>query len=279
MGLGPEDLPYLSLFISGLALGVAVVSLGWQILSFLLAGSRVRVRMYLGRREDMGMLVSASVNKWPAPEGEPITSRTGRFTTEVVVVDVHNGGRTAVTVDPPSLSTGYQRASNAKSVEDDVPEGPRRIEAGDRARWTLDLWPLVRSFRREQDGGKLRLRAEVEVGGRRRPKRSSWWRPLVVPPDAESLTYASPPSDEWVVYNALVERLPDKAIGLGFAAMETVRLVDEGADQEQVTERLQELTGQVAVHFAAYEALNRLGRRREARRGRSRRDTAGNGET
>lgn len=264
MGIGAEDLPSVSLAISFAALLIAGISLLWQILAFNLMGSRLRVVMLLGRRDDLGTVVSAPVDRWPQENG-PIVSRTIRFTTEIVIVEVHNSGRTPVTVDPPSLTTGDHAATNAKPLDNEL-SGPRRIPPGDVARWSLSLWPLVRGFREHRPGKGLSLRAEVLAGGHLRPRRSSRRKPLVVPAHAETLTYESRPSDAWVIYNELVHRLGDEVIGLGFAAMRIDECLREGGGQSDVVSVLKEATGQaVGAHMAAFWILERWHQRRGQR--------------
>ncbi len=154
------------------ALGVvlALVSLGWQAVSFWLSGSRVRVEIRAGATDGVRV---ASVSGSPTQDQQALLQRQG-LTQLILGVKVKNLGRAPTSVtsvdlhysNGAGLSGAYLRGS---------PELPCRMEGETEQTWYFDAdlaARFARVFEEAKKTGKpqsVSARGLVRVGGKTKP--------------------------------------------------------------------------------------------------------------
>jgi hypothetical protein len=162
-----------ALIVSVIAAVLALVSLGWQFLSFVLSGPRVHVSIAEGfRAVNGGVLVTTP----SAIVGGINKLRELGYTEHVILVRVENYGRMAATVERWILRFG-NRAMYVHPAADpmNVPV-PARVEPQSSVTWHTPVEWLAgyqQNFSKQTRRAK-RIRAEVSVGGLRRDVVSGW---------------------------------------------------------------------------------------------------------
>lgn len=178
--------------ISVLALVISLGLLGWEFAKWALEGARVRVSIRAGYLHDHALYQAST---WASLKRMVDLQQVGGWPVEVAVIDVENAGRTAVTISDVSFDLGRTRTSRLGLGRHtigmrllDAPGASQkdivRIEPLDRARFVIHAWPVLPAVReRQPDRGPAapvgRVRASVQVAGRRRRRRSPWrkaWR-------------------------------------------------------------------------------------------------------
>lgn len=169
--------------VAWLALIVSLLVAGWQVLQHWLQGARVKVRMSPGYWDEYGL---ARDKTWQHLEG--MTRREGGWPLEVAIVHVENRGRLAVTVSTPGLAmrstrmwrrtprhTATPRLLPAQGISRELRV---RLEPYDSVTFVFDVWQALNPIRKSayRPPRPLRVRAAMEVAGRRRVKRSSLLR-------------------------------------------------------------------------------------------------------
>ncbi len=111
-----------------------------------------------------------SMKKWPI---------------EVAVIEIENKGRLAVTISECSLDLGRMRwwspgrrtiSPRPQFATGSTTDMTVRLEPFDMALYVFDVWQVLAPSYGKASPRPLRLRASVRVAGRRRYRRTSWWK-------------------------------------------------------------------------------------------------------
>jgi hypothetical protein len=139
---GTENLSALIIAIVGLVLATA--SLTWQLVSFLLSGSRVRVGLRRGARDANGNMLHAAPKNWG--DGNDMLAKSQGYGIPILAVTVHNRGRMAINVESVSAAGGTWTIDQ-QSVPN-IPL-PHRLEPGAGQAGFVDREPLIERFVRQ----------------------------------------------------------------------------------------------------------------------------------
>jgi hypothetical protein len=154
------DIVTLIVAIAGISLALA--SLGWQAATFFLSGGRAKVRALPGGigQDELGRLVRLS---WPenAPAQSVQLMRAQGFVRDVVIAEVRNVGRLALSVDGVLAETDDGFAFTVLA-DPENPALPHRLEAGAKESWHVPLAPVQALA--DSDGKSRRVRMKVELG-------------------------------------------------------------------------------------------------------------------
>jgi hypothetical protein len=191
-----------ALVISVVSLVVSVIVGGWQVLRYALEGGRLAVEIRKGWLSD-GSLQEAPIRK-ATPDAQ-LVIQPPRLHIEVIVLNVSNRGRTAVTISEPSLDLSrsrqgwrrfalwrrwwwYRHTMSPALLEwsDAESEYRKRLEPFDSVKFLLDPHPALRITRDRPRS--TRIRGSVKVAGKRFRKRSPLRTSLVAEPGQSSLT-------------------------------------------------------------------------------------------
>jgi hypothetical protein len=143
----PTTLDYITLVIAVLGFGLAVASLAWQVVQFILTGSRVKVFTIL--------------ESWP--EKTPIGVRA------------RNVGRMGVAVTEVGFEPhgGFKSGDRLWRVILNGPLLPHTLEPGQEATWTFNE-AEHRAFLVDKEGRDARAYADLATGGRVVAKRHEY---------------------------------------------------------------------------------------------------------
>ena len=202
-----EQLWWLPLILSGLAIFVSFIALAWQVRAFLLTGARVHLRLtaavwYPGFMIRQGESRSGAMPPSDQPE-------YGNVGVECAVLTVENRGRTAVTVSSAGLAYRGERTRRyglrrslrrqlhtlsprmfaSRELGNETSAKPIRIEPYSSVQYLLDVHTAIAAAR-EYRTGRLRLRGHVDQAGRRRNvvSRRAW----SIPKDAQTIVGFGP---------------------------------------------------------------------------------------
>jgi hypothetical protein len=127
----PSTLDIITLIVAIFGVALASGSLAWQTASFVLSGSRVRVNLRRGamRRGIPGETARIAGPREPSESDHDMMRRQG-FTHEVLIVEVRNIGRMAVSVESVSLGAEMVGGSRIRGI----PRTRRCLTALNRAR-------------------------------------------------------------------------------------------------------------------------------------------------
>jgi hypothetical protein len=154
------DIVTLVVAITGVAL--ALGSLAWQAATFILSGSRARVKLRRGaiQRDALGRIVRVAGPLQPSARDLALMRSQG-FTRDLLIVEVRNVGRLAVSVES---ATAEAEGGWGFAVLQD-PENtalPFRLEPGAKESWHVDLAPL--QMVADSEGKPKRAWMSVELG-------------------------------------------------------------------------------------------------------------------
>ena len=152
-----------TLVIAVVGLGLAALSLGWQLATFFLTGPRVKVDLHEGFKSASGELMTGAASIY-TNEGRAALERLG-YTEHVLAIEAINTGRLAATVNGWSIEFGngalYENPSDMLN-----PKLPYRLEPH-----TSQLWCApVENLRAVEwkDPNATTVRGVVRLAGRRR---------------------------------------------------------------------------------------------------------------
>ena len=128
----------LPLLIACLSLGIAALSLGWQVAGYLLEGRRVRVTLLHGAHGPNGAAVGP-VQRSGLPNNLRGLRADGFTEMEVVGITVTNIGRAPVTVERYTVHAKHGGVAFTPIGDHMGPAIPCRIPPGDSATWYADL--------------------------------------------------------------------------------------------------------------------------------------------
>jgi len=96
----PSTLDIVTLIVAIVGVVFACASLAWQAASFVLSGSRVRVKLRRGalKRDSSGRLIRVQGQLSPKQSDLEVLRQQG-FTDDVLIIEVRNVGRMAVSVE------------------------------------------------------------------------------------------------------------------------------------------------------------------------------------
>src|SRR3954451_16923534 len=140
-GSSPTTLSISSLIVAIVGVTLASASLAWQAASFALSGHRVRVELRRGgiRRGPGGTARLAGPLSPSASQVQMM--REQGFNDDLVIVEVRNVGRMAVSIESVSINAdddwGFSYLSDPEN-----PSLPHRLEAGSKESWHIALAPL-----------------------------------------------------------------------------------------------------------------------------------------
>lgn len=164
--MGESDTTTLDVVTLAIAIAIAGVllaalSLGWQAATFFLSGSRVKTTLRLGAlRRELGM-TTRMTGPLNMTESAAALIRDQGFTEPVLVVEVRNRGRLAVSVEDVTATTddgfGFNRMADPEN-----PPVPYRLEPGAKESWHVDVRPL--QMLAESDPKPRLVRMAVELG-------------------------------------------------------------------------------------------------------------------
>lgn len=137
------ELESLAIFLSAISLLVAGLSLGWQILQWLLSAGRSRAVLYYGVLQGQSALASPVPKKGSSLNFDSLRSQ-GSDGPAVVGVEVTNHGRASITVQNVVLKTRGGTLSLVPVAERLGPDLPYRLEPGTNASWYLEVDHAVR---------------------------------------------------------------------------------------------------------------------------------------
>lgn len=166
----PSTLQIVTLIVAIVAVALACASLAWQGASFVLSGSRVRVKLRRGaiRRGLPGGTARIAGPLNPRLDDYEIMRRQG-FTDEVLIVEVRNVGRMAVSVESVSLDAddgwGFAHPGDPENAT-----LPHRLEAGSRQSWHIALEPLQAIVDLDRKVRKAWMTVELGTGKALRTK-------------------------------------------------------------------------------------------------------------
>lgn len=161
MPAATSQLDILTLVVAIVGVVLAAVSLAWQAAVFLLSGSRVRVALRRGaiRRSPSGTVRMSGPLQPTASDYEAMRSQG--FADEVLIVEVRNLGRMAVSVEDVSAATtdgwGFARLADPEN-----PKLPHRLEPHSMEAWHVELAPLQSLV--NLDGKQRQAWMTVELG-------------------------------------------------------------------------------------------------------------------
>lgn len=189
---------------------VSLVALGWQISKHILDGGRVRVYLNPAIWEPGGRMVVNRNGRWPLEQ--KLIDRMLPENFEVAQLVVENPGRTALTIYNPGLAVRGAKFRKYTFVprffklttfgsENTNSDSTVRIDPYDRVIFLMDYWPMVSKLLDEAKGGRICLRGNVSVAGRKSSRRSSrhlaWSIPRGSWTSLAGLTEISPRTVMW----------------------------------------------------------------------------------
>lgn len=178
----------LSLIISLLSFAAALGALVWQFAKHFLDGGRVRVYLNTAIWEPEVMLATNRSGRFHLKGDQAAQAVVRGRALEVAQLVVENPGRIPVTVYSPGLSFsghGKRRHSvvprmfgtdGAYGPDDALTDTVVRIEPYGRVTFLLDFWSVMPGISEDTPKGEVVVRGQVDVAGKRRPRRSSWLR-------------------------------------------------------------------------------------------------------
>jgi hypothetical protein len=172
---GTSSLEILTLVVAIVGVSLALASLAWQAATFVLSGSRVRLTLRRGAlRRTVGGVARMSGLQLSASD-YAVMHKQG-FTEEILLVEVRNRGRMAVSVEDVSATTedgwGFQRAADPEN-----PSLPHRLEPGAKETWHIELSVFQHLVNTDGKQRKVWMRVELGTGKVLRTKQAT----LVVP--------------------------------------------------------------------------------------------------
>jgi hypothetical protein len=150
-----------ALVIAIVGLVLAAFSLGWQAVTFVLSGPRVKVRLKEGLR-GLGGVIIAPPSIYP-DSGRASLEADG-YTEHVLAVVVTNSGRSATTVQRWSLNYG-NGVVFTHQLDSRNPVLPHRLEPHTTETWyasVAQVAPIVEGFVDQSESART-LRAEVDT--------------------------------------------------------------------------------------------------------------------
>jgi hypothetical protein len=154
--------------LAALGVSLALVSLGWQAVSFWRSGSRVRVEIGAGATDGVRVI---SIPGSPTQSQADIMRSHG-LTQPVLEVSVRNSGHAATSV--MSVDLRFPNGSvMTGSYLPGSPELPSRIEGGSERTWLIDADLAVRTARAFEEntvtGRSWAVRGQAKVDGKKKP--------------------------------------------------------------------------------------------------------------
>lgn len=178
----------LSLIISLLSFAAALGALAWQLAKHFLDGGRVRLYLNTAIWEPEVMLATNRSGRFLLKDDQAAQAVIRGRALEVAQLVVENPGRTPVTVYSPGLAfSGHGRRKHsvvprmfgtdgAFGPDDALTDKVVRIEPYGRVTFLLDLWSIMPRALENSPKGQVVVRGQVDVAGKRRPRKSSWLR-------------------------------------------------------------------------------------------------------
>jgi hypothetical protein len=173
---GTSSLEIVTLVVAIVGVSLALASLAWQAATFVLSGSRVRLTLRRGGlRRTVGGVARMSEPLQPTASDYDVMHSQG-FTEEVVLVEIRNKGRLAVSVEDVSATTedgwGFQRAADPENQS-----LPHRLEPGAKETWHIELSVFQHLVNTDGKQRQVWMRVELGTGKVLRTKQAT----LVVP--------------------------------------------------------------------------------------------------
>ena len=155
--------------IAAVALAVSLGTAGWQVLK-----GRPRVRVKL-RACLYGDYRSYYGDTWA--KALENANKVGGWHVEAALIEVENAGHLPATITLPAIDLGRGRRFSGELLPGrDATTEPRvRLEPFDQAVFILELWSVIGAAVDESQR-RTRVRASVQVAGRRLLRKSSWRR-------------------------------------------------------------------------------------------------------
>lgn len=157
-----STLDIITLVVAIVGVMLALASLVWQGAVFVLSGSRVRVNLRRGalRRDAAGAVARIAGPTNPTGSDYALIHNQG-FTEDVLIVDVRNVGRMAVSVEQIAAASedgwGFARLADPEN-----PALPHRLEPGAKETWHVEMLPFQRLV--DADSRPRRAWITVELG-------------------------------------------------------------------------------------------------------------------
>lgn len=183
-----DSVEALPIVISILSFIIALTALIWQITKHMLDGGRVRVYLRATIWEpDIGLATNYS-GKFLFRDGRNARAVLRGKALEMAQLVVENPGRIPITIHTPALAfSGHGKRRHSigpRMFEIGLQGGPdvastetmTRIEPYGRVTFLLDLWSVLPGVVDDARQGKVAVRGQVDVAGKRKPQKSSWRR-------------------------------------------------------------------------------------------------------
>jgi hypothetical protein len=174
---GTSHLEIVTLVVAIIGVALAVASLAWQAATFVLSGSRVGLTLRRGliRRDGSGT-VALALGPLEPNAGHYGVMREQGFTEEVVIVEVRNRGRMAVSVESVRADTqdgwGFARIADPEN-----PTVPHRLEPGAKETWHEKLAAIQKIVDTKGESQEVWMTVELGTGKVLRTKQTT----VVVP--------------------------------------------------------------------------------------------------
>ncbi|MCT1776224.1 hypothetical protein [Brachybacterium sp. p3-SID957] len=285
----------LTLVISLLSFAIAMVALVWQIVKHFLDGGRVRVSLNAAIWEPDFMLATNRSGRLLMKNGNAAKAVVRGRALEVAQLVVENPGRIPVTVYSPGLSfSGHGKKKHsvaprmfatdgAYGPDDALTDNIVRIEPYGRATFLLDLWSVMPGILKDTPKDEVVVRGQVDVAGKRRPRRSAWRRRWKIRSGMYTAIEGEPDFTPYAVIwgvmfrqlpkyeDAQRDRHPNSGVAVsrgqvGFLLDEVMSRFEERPEQEQFKEAMAEAAEKHGEKFpscglatlCAYQELDRM---------------------
>ena len=143
---------------------LSTASLAWQFMNYVLTGPRLVANMRLGVGGDDGTPSAYWGLKNDAPEFLPAAAVV-RYSAEIVIVEVRNKGRSAITITSVGLAAGPNSGRFRKGATIVTADSEQvRLEPGGVHQWHTEVWPLIDRLRGLREETVLNVRGAVQLG-------------------------------------------------------------------------------------------------------------------
>jgi hypothetical protein len=175
-----SSLEIVTLVVAILGVLLALASLVWQAATFVLSGSRVRLLLRQGALKRMaGGTVRISGPLQPTASDCEVMRSQG-FEEPVLIVEVRNRGRMAVSVEDIAAVSedgwGFKRAEDPEN-----PSLPHRLEPGAKQAWHVELAVFQALVDKDRKPRKAWMTVELGTGRVMRTKQSTLVSPSATP--------------------------------------------------------------------------------------------------
>ncbi|MFC0038640.1 hypothetical protein [Actinomadura rayongensis] len=201
-----------AIVLSTISVAISMVGIFWQLVSYRLSGSRIKVKMKPAMIDLNDHIVRGPERGWGDVD---IPFSSPRWKVDVVELSIINSGRTAVSISEVSLDFGrphgIKRGSHRISgtpVEmfGAIKDETFRLDAGESQKVIFDFWPMATAARNYRKGlgksGSLTVRASVVMAGTR-VRRSPWRKRWKIGSDQNTLRLSENFDAEAAAYSVL----------------------------------------------------------------------------